>query len=564
MAELENRKSDVGNRDSGNSAGATAPPTAGRPIPTSESGIHNALRSLLRDGGFRAGAPAAVSMPPGEVFFQTLDTDLLQLDDVRRVLKFETEGDFPFPPEDLVVDVCSVRKLPENRQSILAAAVSHEALERTQQALREAGIACVRVDAAACALHGLACRSFPGPSHHLRRASSRHSGGAGQGAKTPGEAISSSQGDAAGDLAARREDENDAGARMISLHLSEDEVILAIGQEGLLVSVRSFSPAKGGAEELVREMELSWREAFGSGLAGSAARCVLCGDGKLIAGLADALAKSTGLEVRAMNPVLALGAQPGLAHPDEKGNYTKRPIRRLLERLGLVHEIRVIQGVRDEGFQGDSSYAVAVGMALAAAGEMPGANFLTAEAATASAARKTRRGLIVAAVLIAAVAAVWSLGMFLKLHSLTVQRAYLRSETADIAAKVFPSERPAGNALPQVVLARVEDLLKEERKAHSTLSPLAGAVPLPLRALQRVQACMPPGIRVKITELSVSERSVRLAGTTDSYKDFEELRKQFESAPEFENVTFTNPEGARNAQSIPFVAAFFLRAEKDG
>jgi type II secretory pathway component PulL len=154
--------------------------------------------------------------------------------------------------------------------------------------------------------------------------------------------------------------------------------------------------------------------------------------------------------------------------------------------------------------------------------------------------------------------------MFLKLHSLTVQRAYLRSETADIAAKVFPSESSAGNTSPQVVLARLEDLLKDERKAQGALSALAGTVPLPLEALQRIDARTPPGVRVKITELSVSERSVRVAGTTDSYKDFEELRKQFESAPEFENVTFTNPEGLRNAQSIRFVAAFYLRAEKDG
>ena len=58
---------------------------------------------------FRANTVVVTGLPYEKVFFSSLRTELTKREDVRRLLKFELEDDFPLPVDDLVADVCSRR-----------------------------------------------------------------------------------------------------------------------------------------------------------------------------------------------------------------------------------------------------------------------------------------------------------------------------------------------------------------------------------------------------------------------------------------------------------------------
>ena len=444
--------------------------------------LRDALKALIRDGGFRAGVPTAVSMPPGSVFFQSLDTDLDKLDDVRRVIAFETEGDFPFQPGDAVLEIASVRKLPDHRQRILVSAVSRRALERIQRALREARIECTALDASACALLPMAALS---DAH--------------------------------------------AGDAFIALNLSEGQALLTITAEGKPAGVRSFTVPKGSpeavAQEWLREMELSWRDVFGVVLPPEV-HCLVGGE-EIAGALRDELAKRAGMQVGELNAFA--GFTP--PQPGPKGG----------------------------------PYTVAAGLALEAAGEFHGMNFPAAASARLDAAQRTRQGLLFGAVLLVAVVAAWAAGQATNLRALRGRETAVRRETDAIERKLFPNS-PGGNR-PQDVLTEAKAQFDQQQKEYAALGALSGSMPSPLELLDLISKRIPARIPMKISELDIKEAnaSVRMVGTTDSYKTVDTIKKLLQDAREFDKVSCVGEldPADRTGASIRFVATFSFRSKNN-
>ena len=443
--------------------------------------LRDALTALLRNGGFRAGAPAAVSMPPGSVFFQSLDTDLDKLDDVRRVIAFETEGDFPFQPEDAVLEIGSVRHLPDHRQRILVSAVSRRGLERIEGAIRQARIECASLDAPACAFLSMAARSDPR-----------------------------------------------AGGAFIAVNLSEGQALLAVSADGKPAGVRSFAAPRGSpeaeAQEWVREMELSWRDVFGVPLPPQV-HCVVGGDEEIAGALRDALAKSAGMQVVGMD------AFAGLVSPETapKGG----------------------------------PYAIAAGLALEAAGEFRGMNFPAAASARRDAAQRTRQGMLFAAVLVVAVVAAWAVGQTMNLHALRTREAIIRTETDAIERKLFPNA--SGGSRPQDLLAQAKAQFDQQQKQYAALGALAKDMPSPLDVLDIISRRIPARISMKISELDIKEAnaSVRMVGTTDSYKTVDTIKRMLQDAPEFDKVSCVGEldPADRTGRTIRFISTFSFRTK---
>jgi hypothetical protein len=442
--------------------------------------LRDALLALLRNGGFHAGAPAAVSMPPGSVYFQSLDTDLDRLDDVRRVIAFETESDFPFHPGEAVLEIGSVRKLPDRRQRILVSAVSRPGLERIERAIRQARIKCVSLDAPACALLPIAARSDPR-----------------------------------------------AGEAFIALNLSEGQALLTICSGGKPAGVRSFAAPKGPpqavAQELAREMELSWRDVFGAPL--PEVHCVAGGDAESAGALRDALAKGAGIQVAELNAFA--GLTPPATAP--KGG----------------------------------PYTVAAGLALEAAGEFRGMNFPAAASAGLHAAERTQHGLLFAAALMVAVVAAWAVGQTMNLHALRDREAAIRVETDAIERQLFPNA--AGGSRAQDVLNEVQVQFDQQQKEYAALDALSGSMPSPLDVLDLISKRIPARVSMKISEMDIKEAnaSVRMAGTTDSYKTVDTIKKLLQEAPEFERVSCVGEldPADRSGRTIHFVATFYFRTK---
>jgi len=239
-------------------------------LPVEEGARASALKDLIRGGGFRAGLPARLAVPGEAVFFHAIETDLHRLEDVRRVLPFETEGEFPFPPEELVMDICSARPVAEEQQHVLIAATRREALAAFLRVPAGAGIEVGGVDAAACAL----CAS-----------------------------------------AARAEPATTAQPHLI-VYLAEGQSLIAVAEGGRLLSARNLPHAGAeplGSRAIEREMELCWREVFNAAIP-PGTLCLTGGEPTLTGGLSDALASESGLSARALPPasdLAAEGATPG-------------------------------------------------------------------------------------------------------------------------------------------------------------------------------------------------------------------------------------------------------------
>ena len=228
----------------------------------------DALKSLMQEGGFRRSVPVAVAMPHGSVLFQTLETDLPELEHVRSVLRFELEDDLPLPVDGLVIDICGARDLPDRRKSVLVGAVSRTALHERVEALTAADIECEFVGVSACAILAAIAANHPSAT----------------------------------------------GSPLVMIYMNDSHTILAIADHGRLVTVRNLAQpgsqnenvsdnevSKDAVSTLVREIELTWRDTFHTPIPASA-HVVLGGDEQIIGHLSMALHEQLPCELTVLDP----------------------------------------------------------------------------------------------------------------------------------------------------------------------------------------------------------------------------------------------------------------------
>ncbi|MFC1604214.1 type II secretion system protein GspL [Planctomycetota bacterium] len=122
----------------------------------SASDIRAAVKAAISEGEFDTRVPVVVAMPYGTVFFCKFRTGISNDKDIRQLLKYEVEDDFPIPFDDLVVDTCGYHKLKEHDLEFLVGAVNRSKLQDLVEVILEAGIDCSAVSADVCALHAVA------------------------------------------------------------------------------------------------------------------------------------------------------------------------------------------------------------------------------------------------------------------------------------------------------------------------------------------------------------------------------------------------------------------------
>ena len=208
------------------------------------------LAEALREADIEPSAPVVVGLPYDKVFFSGFRTDLAKQEDVRRLLKFELEDDFPVPFDDLVMDICGCRSVNEREREYLIAAVSRREMDMCLHELRETGRKCVVLSTDVCALHAVVQVACP----------------------------------------------DDSGPSMI-LHVDGHRMILGVVQDNDIVYARHVACAEPEAATLVREVELARRAVFGRQGA-EPIPIFLSGPNGLVEELSEPLASATGCEIR--------------------------------------------------------------------------------------------------------------------------------------------------------------------------------------------------------------------------------------------------------------------------
>jgi Tfp pilus assembly PilM family ATPase/Tfp pilus assembly protein PilN len=119
------------------------------------------LRSLSNNHGFDRRADVAVSMPHDAVFYRSLETDVAGLEQISQHTESVLEHNIPIPKEQIIAQTCSRRQLPDDKYSVLTAAVARASLRERLNILAGAKIHPNLVETAIFALHSTIVTNHP-------------------------------------------------------------------------------------------------------------------------------------------------------------------------------------------------------------------------------------------------------------------------------------------------------------------------------------------------------------------------------------------------------------------
>lgn len=119
------------------------------------------LSQLSSKHGFDRRSDVAISMPHDAVFFRNLETDFAGLEQIRQVPRSALEHNFPIEPDQIVAQACSHRRLPDDKYSVLTAAVSKTSLSEILNIFAGAKIRPNLVETAIFALHSTIAINHP-------------------------------------------------------------------------------------------------------------------------------------------------------------------------------------------------------------------------------------------------------------------------------------------------------------------------------------------------------------------------------------------------------------------
>lgn len=127
----------------------------------SKDSLLDILRQLSSKHGFDRRSDVAISMPHDAVFFRNLETDFAGLEQIHQVPKSTLEHNFPIEPDQIVAQACSHRRLPDDKYSVLTAAVSKTSLHDRLNILAGAKIHPNLVETAIFAIHSTIVTNHP-------------------------------------------------------------------------------------------------------------------------------------------------------------------------------------------------------------------------------------------------------------------------------------------------------------------------------------------------------------------------------------------------------------------
>ena len=227
----------------------------------STTDIKAVINSMLTEDNFDMSAKVTVTAPADRVFFQNFRTDLSANEEIKQLIKFELEDDFPIPFDELVAGICGGRELEGDYREYLVGAINRSELQDRIKILKEAHLKCSTVTADVFALYAAASISDNTPS--------------------------------------------------VIIHADNSRIILAISEKGRLVCVRHFNSqdladAEDGTsvtpvQVLTREIEMTLRATFGPDT-DTRRKVFISSNNKLLDDLFARLPEAVNCEVVELNP----------------------------------------------------------------------------------------------------------------------------------------------------------------------------------------------------------------------------------------------------------------------
>lgn len=210
---------------------------------------------------------------------------------------------------------------------------------------------------------------------------------------------------------------------------------------------------------------------------------------------------------------------------------------------------------------GDTEISLAKGLALRVLvpERTAGINFRQADTANVKPTLDRKKELITCAILMAAIAAVSLLGLFVRLSYLERKYAHIKNEIAQVFQAALPQETNIVSPLTQL-----EQELQSLRKDYRLFAPLAPTDSRPLEVLRSITLSTPSQGNVKIDELLITTESVRLNGTCDSFESVYQWQRLLQKIPGFAlvDVQYAQKEPKSGAVHFTIVVSSVVSEQK--
>jgi type II secretory pathway component PulL len=182
----------------------------------------------------------------------------------------------------------------------------------------------------------------------------------------------------------------------------------------------------------------------------------------------------------------------------------------------------------------DGQFAIALGLALVgldSAGDT--LNFLNADLSQVDRAAKSKvkQAALVSAVLLVAVLGLLGFRMLRELRSLEAERAGVSQEIRAVFTDAFPEDKKIVNEA-----AQMKEHLDSLRKEHNMLAAMVGKRIQPLRMLYVLSEKMTSEKGVGISSFSIKDKTIRIAGTGNSFESIEQFLEELRQVPEFGSI----------------------------
>jgi len=210
---------------------------------------------------------------------------------------------------------------------------------------------------------------------------------------------------------------------------------------------------------------------------------------------------------------------------------------------------------------GDTEISLAKGLALRmlVPDRTAGINFREADTANVKPKLNRKKELITCAILIAAIAVVSLLGLFVRLSYLERKYAHIKNEITQVFQAALPEETNIVSPLKQL-----EQELQSLRKDYQLFAPFSPTDSRPLKVLRSITVNRPSQGNVKIDDLLITTESVRLNGTCDSFESVYEWQRLLQEIPGFAlvDVQYAQKEPKSGAVHFTMVVSSVIPEQK--
>lgn len=210
---------------------------------------------------------------------------------------------------------------------------------------------------------------------------------------------------------------------------------------------------------------------------------------------------------------------------------------------------------------GDTEISLAKGLALRVLvpERTAGINFRQADTANVKPTLDRKKEFITCAILVAAIAVVSLLGLFVRLSYLERKYAHIKNEITQVFQAALPQEKNIVSPLSQL-----EQELQSLRKDYRLFAPFSPTDSRPLEVLRSITVSTPSQGNVKIDDLLITTESVRLNGTCDSFESVYQWQRLLQKIPGFAlvDVQYAQKEPKSGAVHFTIVVSSVISEQK--